>query len=447
MWNNGLPTTRRGEDKTIIMPDNLEVLNSKCSACFQNVVKTQLEEKKLIYECRGCDWGHKECTCIYEEYNCTYIKCLKCIKKYECVICNGYDFNICIICNVCNICTNNNIIEQNKKISYIIDVKYSEKEDAKNLGAKWDIYNKTWYIPHNLDYKRFNKYNPHKYNATQYNPKCNISKKYACCFISCDKCGDLYYKQYIKKNDINENICETCSGKCDICKKMDNTILREKNMQYCEKCFNNKHNPSTDKDKYIAKIKNKEFGELDYYYLKEWVLEKTCVDCIHCLKKYWFVIDDNNKPQYVGSDDNFSKHQTWQRNDIKYLKNCCENCYNERHDKLLNDFIEKNPDPSNDEYIYKLDKYNFNWVKINFINHCIICDGRITVYLQYEKDKHKYKNCEKCNPSDKCHKYIYIKEKNNWILYKVRKFDTRHKWINPTGEFDENYYCMCNKCK
>jgi hypothetical protein len=28
-----------------------------------------------------------------------------------------------------------------------LNVKYEEKEDAKTAGAKWDYYNRTWYLP------------------------------------------------------------------------------------------------------------------------------------------------------------------------------------------------------------------------------------------------------------------------------------------------------------
>lgn len=41
-----------------------------------------------------------------------------------------------------------------------IDVPYSEKDEAKKLGARWDATNKTWYIPDNLSIDIFSKWLP-----------------------------------------------------------------------------------------------------------------------------------------------------------------------------------------------------------------------------------------------------------------------------------------------
>ncbi len=39
-----------------------------------------------------------------------------------------------------------------------INVPYSEKDEAKALGAKWDSTNKTWYVERSADYRKFAKW-------------------------------------------------------------------------------------------------------------------------------------------------------------------------------------------------------------------------------------------------------------------------------------------------
>ena len=41
-----------------------------------------------------------------------------------------------------------------------LQVPFSEKDEAKSLGARWDASNKTWYVPENIDLSKFQKWMP-----------------------------------------------------------------------------------------------------------------------------------------------------------------------------------------------------------------------------------------------------------------------------------------------
>jgi hypothetical protein len=43
----------------------------------------------------------------------------------------------------------------NEQIALYLNVPFSEKDKAKNLGAKWDAKKKKWYVPNGLDLNRF----------------------------------------------------------------------------------------------------------------------------------------------------------------------------------------------------------------------------------------------------------------------------------------------------
>lgn len=39
-----------------------------------------------------------------------------------------------------------------------LKVPYSEKNEAKSMGAKWDAFEKTWFVPDEIDYNKFSKW-------------------------------------------------------------------------------------------------------------------------------------------------------------------------------------------------------------------------------------------------------------------------------------------------
>jgi hypothetical protein len=43
---------------------------------------------------------------------------------------------------------------------YKLNVPYSDKNEAKNLGAKWDFDTKTWYVLGDCDLSKFDTWNP-----------------------------------------------------------------------------------------------------------------------------------------------------------------------------------------------------------------------------------------------------------------------------------------------
>ena len=49
----------------------------------------------------------------------------------------------------------------------ILDVPYLEKDKAKELGAWWDPYQRTWYVPKGKDPKPFAKWFPKKEVTTE----------------------------------------------------------------------------------------------------------------------------------------------------------------------------------------------------------------------------------------------------------------------------------------
>lgn len=61
-----------------------------------------------------------------------------------------------------------NITESSKKI--LIDVPYREKNQAKNLGAKWDSIAKSWYIPEGISQEPFNRWLPQKPLPCEHSP-------------------------------------------------------------------------------------------------------------------------------------------------------------------------------------------------------------------------------------------------------------------------------------
>lgn len=42
-----------------------------------------------------------------------------------------------------------------------LDVPFSEKDQAKALGAKWDAKTRTWFIEADVDMGKFSRWNPH----------------------------------------------------------------------------------------------------------------------------------------------------------------------------------------------------------------------------------------------------------------------------------------------
>lgn len=44
------------------------------------------------------------------------------------------------------------------KAAMVLDVPFSEKDDAKRLGARWDSVQRKWYVPQGLDIKLFSRW-------------------------------------------------------------------------------------------------------------------------------------------------------------------------------------------------------------------------------------------------------------------------------------------------
>ncbi|WP_151446818.1 DUF5710 domain-containing protein [Lacisediminimonas profundi] len=44
------------------------------------------------------------------------------------------------------------------KSAMVLDVPFSEKDDAKRLGARWDSVQRKWYVPQGLDIKLFSRW-------------------------------------------------------------------------------------------------------------------------------------------------------------------------------------------------------------------------------------------------------------------------------------------------
>ena len=45
-------------------------------------------------------------------------------------------------------------------MSLFLNVPYVEKDDAKKLGACWELTRKQWYVPEKYDYPKFQKWFP-----------------------------------------------------------------------------------------------------------------------------------------------------------------------------------------------------------------------------------------------------------------------------------------------
>jgi len=438
MFSNYNHKTYVGNDQQVLMPENLKINDDKCLECnTQLTIKSEIRND-VSYECKYCrgSWNGG-CNCTFEKYKCTYISCEKCIKNYKCFLCKIYVFDICKNCNICEFCIDKKILnERINKINYVLKVNYNEKDEAKKLGAKWDVNQKIWFIPYGIDYNKFTKWKMIKYNN-------NIIYDCRSCFIECEKCKIKYYKKYITYCiDLKITICKECIYLCDLCYKMNsNNLIIYNNNKMCEKCFYIKYNPNSKKKKYELVTKNTSWN---YNYFDKWLLIEINKNCKCCNDTYWFIINDNKKPKWSKYPSNCFPYKSWQRDDYEYLENLCEKCYDYRHDKLLNKFINKNPNPSNINYIYCLDNYNFRWVKTNIINYCKKCNGQIILSENKKNLKDNFKYCKNCDPTDKNHKYIFT---DNWILKKVRIFDGKHKWIKPTNIYNENYNCACIKCK
>jgi hypothetical protein len=48
----------------------------------------------------------------------------------------------------------------NQRAVLYLAVPYSEKDDAKKTGAKWDAVERKWYVPHGLDVNNFKRWWP-----------------------------------------------------------------------------------------------------------------------------------------------------------------------------------------------------------------------------------------------------------------------------------------------
>lgn len=48
----------------------------------------------------------------------------------------------------------------NTRASLFLDVPFSEKDEAKSVGAKWDSEERKWYVPHGLDINLFDRWWP-----------------------------------------------------------------------------------------------------------------------------------------------------------------------------------------------------------------------------------------------------------------------------------------------
>jgi hypothetical protein len=49
---------------------------------------------------------------------------------------------------------------KNNGPALFLEVPYSEKDDAKKTGAKWDASERKWYVPHGLDVDHFKRWWP-----------------------------------------------------------------------------------------------------------------------------------------------------------------------------------------------------------------------------------------------------------------------------------------------
>lgn len=412
------------DSEIIHVPNNLQIENDKCLKCHQYIIKKEQIDEKLN-ECSYCrrGWTNSYCSCSYTKYKYVYIECKNCKQQYICQVCKKYDFGICNECSLCNGCTNNKIYGYARDIKYILKVKYNDKDEAKVLGAKWDKNNKIWYVPINTDCNKFLKWEPIKYDTAE----CNN------CFKICSTCNEKVYHKHI--NEDMKNMCNNCIATCHMCKMESNTIYLFNDYHYCKICVELvKFNPSTINEIYVENSQEERRANITFFHFIDWTLDKKKLICIDCSKEYWFVTDNSKKPK-------------WQSDVNEYLQKCCEQCYNKRRNELIKKFTNENPNPSNEKYIYELDKDGLKWIKIKFVNYCLNCKDQINVSVQKEYEQQNYKYCIKCNPSDNSHKYVFSQTEYNWILNKVRMFDGRHKWIKPTKEYDENYYCSCDKCK
>lgn len=430
MFSNYSSSLCKGDNRTIFTPSSLQVVDNKCVQCNMQITKEVNINRELTYECKYCrsSWSGG-CSCSYEEYECTYVKCNNCISNFRCVECDAYDENICIGCKICNRC----MIKKIDDNRYVLNVHYSEKDQVKALGAKWDTINKKWYVPLHIDYTKFNKWNPKKSDMIL----CNE------CSIICHKCQNRVHKHFIRIHPSGNNICSDCAKRCDKCKMICNKLILHGLTDYCEKCFDINYNPSTSSNVYGMKINRMNMAEINIYFLEEWELIKEKLCCKICSNEYWYVISDKSKPKWFKHPSNSYPYKSWQRDDIEYLKNCCEKCYNERHSQMLEKYVLENIDPSDESNCYELDEYYFKWNKKFVMNNCHKCNEKILICLFDESKRNQFKFCKKCNPSNDHQKYIFSEDKNNWVLDKVKIYDKRHKWINPTLTFNEYYKCVC----
>lgn len=51
-------------------------------------------------------------------------------------------------------------IPGNKQAALYLEVPFSEKDDVKKIGARWDARDRKWYVPHGLDVNNFKRWWP-----------------------------------------------------------------------------------------------------------------------------------------------------------------------------------------------------------------------------------------------------------------------------------------------
>ena len=375
--------------KIINIPNNVDLVNNTCNVCYSELEHVKKNKSYCDYECSNCrgsffGYGIKNCECSYSDVTYNYNICISCTKQ-------ELDNYCCSKCNV-----------------YISPSKYEDiKECFKDIIFSRIYMNKKFCETCKL---------------------CNKCSDNYCdnCWVNCIKCNNNIKKYF------NENCCKDCTLKCSKCEnKTYKNIIKDGN-QYCEKCFYNNFDPTNCNEKY--KLNLKRINNYHYEFISFIKIEEMH-NCKKCDKKYWWwILDGIDKPY-------------WQCHESPYLQDCCEKHFNRRLKRKRNNFIKKNPDPSNNESLYVLreitEKPYFEWYKEYNINICKNCSCNIKVYSYYDKKNYIY--CKKCNPSNKYHKFKWIDDK--WILDKVYVLkNNRHHWINPTREYNINYKCNCHKC-
>lgn len=51
-------------------------------------------------------------------------------------------------------------LHTDRRVAMYLNVPFAEKENAKQLGAKWDAAKRKWYVPHGVDANLFNQWQP-----------------------------------------------------------------------------------------------------------------------------------------------------------------------------------------------------------------------------------------------------------------------------------------------